>query len=71
MVEGLLAGLCRALGLLKPLAQSSSLVSQFPTDSSLGEPQGLANLGLGLALLAQGIQLITIFVGEPTIRAHA
>ena len=34
-------------------------------------PQGLADLGLGLARLAQGIELTAIFVRDPTRRPHA
>jgi hypothetical protein len=36
----------------------------------LAEPQCLADLGLGLARLSQGVHLTSIFVPDPTIRPH-
>ena len=66
----LLASLGRALGLLKPIPPPSCVPSQFPTDRPLAEPQSLADLRLGFARLAQGIELTSIFVRDPTIRPH-
>ncbi len=66
----LLSSLGRALRLLKPVAPPSCVPSQFPTDWTLGDPQSLAHLRLGLARLSQGIALTSIFIGDPTIRPH-
>ena len=65
------SGLCRVLRLLKAVAPLSCVPSQFPTDRPLAEPQGLADLGLGLARLSQCIYLTSIFVRDPTIRPHS
>ena len=67
----LLSRLGRALRLLKPVAPPSCVPSQFPTDRPLAEPQSLADLGLGLARLSQGIELTSIFVRDPMIRPHS
>jgi len=66
----LMASLRCALRLLKSVAPRVSILSQFPADRPLTDPQSLADLGLGLAHLTQGIQLTVIFVGEPTICPH-
>ena len=67
----LLSGLRRVLGLLKAVTPPACVPSQFPADRPLAEPQGLADLSLGLARLSQGVELTAIFVGDPTIWSHS
>ena len=67
----LLSGLRRVLGLLKAVAPLTCVPSQFPADRPLAEPQCLADRGLGLARLAQGVELTAIFIRDPTICLHS
>lgn len=72
LVSGLLlAGLCRAVRLLKAVVSPPCVASQLSADRPLIEPQYLADLGLGLARFLQGVELTAIFIRDPTIRPHS